>query len=100
MKVERLMQILQQCNPDDHVLFFCDDEVFNVSHVEQSITDKSVYLYEYEPNFTEQAEDRNIEIVIHSINCFEESQFIKTSYTKCQEQKYQREIAANWEASK
>ena len=93
MKAETLIKILQQCNPDDHVMFFCDDEVFHVSHVEQSVTDKSLYLHENEPNFTEQSEDRNIEIVVHSVDYFEEGhQFIKTSHTKCQEQKHQQQM--------
>jgi hypothetical protein len=93
MKIETLIKILQRCNPNDDVMFFCDDEVSHVSHVEQSVTDKTVYLYEFEPNFTEQSEDRNIEIVVHSVNCFEERhKFIKTSHTVCQEQKHQQQM--------
>lgn len=93
MNIEQLIKILQKCNPSDQVLFFRDDEFFNISHVEQSITDKSVYLYQSEPNFTGQSEDRNIELVVHSVDLLEGgAQFIKTSHTECQEQKYQREI--------
>jgi hypothetical protein len=93
MKVKTLIEMLQQCNPDDDVMFFQDDEVSHVSHVEQSITDKTAYLYEFEPDFAEQSEDRNIEIVVHSVDCFEEgNQFIKTSHTTGQEQKYQQQI--------
>lgn len=92
MKVETLIKILQQCNPDDDVMFFQDDEVSHVSHVEQSVTDNTIYLYEFEPNFTEQSEDRNIEIVVHSVEHCEGSQFIKTSHTKCQEQKHQQQM--------
>lgn len=93
MNVEQLIKILQKCNPYDQVLFFCDDEVSHVQHVEQSATDKSIYLYQFEPNFTEQSEDRNIEIVVHSVDFLEGgTQFIKTSHTECREQKYQREM--------
>lgn len=93
MKVETLIKILQQCNPDDDVMFFQDDEVSYITHVEQSVTDSTVYLYEFEPNFTEQSEDRNIEIVVHSVEyCDVESQFIKTSHTTGQEQKHQQQM--------
>lgn len=92
MKVEQLIRMLQACNSDDQVMFFCDNEVFHVSHIEQSVTDKSVYLHEYEPNFTEQSEDRNIEIIVQDVVYFGESQLIKTIHTECQEQKYTRQL--------
>lgn len=90
MKVKTLIKMLQQCNSDDDVMFYQDDEVSYISHVEQSVTDKTIYLYKFEPNFTEQSEDRNIELVVHSVEyCDGESQFIKTSHTWCQEQEHQ-----------
>lgn len=89
MKIKTLIEILQQCNPDDHVMFFQDDEVSSVSHVEQSVTDETVYLYEFEPNFTEQSEDRNIEIVVHFVELYEQSKFVKTTYIKRQKQEHQ-----------
>ena len=74
MKVETLIKILEQCNPDDEV---------NVSHIEQSVTGKTVYLYEFEPDFSSQMEDRNMEIIVNSIQpCEGGSQFIKTSHTQ------------------
>jgi hypothetical protein len=92
MKVKILIKMLQQCNPDDDVMFFQNDEVSHVSHVEQSATDKSLYLYEFEPNFTEQSEDRNIEIVVHSVSLEGGHQFIKTSHTTGQEKKHQQQM--------
>lgn len=83
MKVETLIKILEQCNPDDNVMFFQDDEVSHVSHIEQSVTDKTVYLYEFEPDFSPQIEDKNMEIIVNSIQpCEGGGQFIKTSYTQ------------------
>lgn len=91
MKVETLIKILQQCNPDDDVMFFQDDEVSHILHVEQSVTDETIYLYEFKPNFTEQSEGRNVEIIVHFVECFdEENQFVKTTYIKRQEQKHQQ----------
>lgn len=92
MKVGCLIKMLEQCDPAAHAMFFCDDEVFNIGFVEHSLTDNSIYLYQEEPNFVEQSEDRDIETVVHSITYFEgAAQLLQTSYTKPPSQKYQRE---------
>ena len=93
MKVGTLIKILQQCNLDDDVMFFQDDAVSRISYVEQSVTDETIYLYEFDPNFAKQSEDRDMEIIVHFVEkyCNEEnqSQFIKTTYIKRQEEKHQ-----------
>ena len=87
MNVKCLIEMLQKCDPAANVMFFCDDEVSHVEFIEQSLTDNSIYLYEYKPDFIEQGKDRNLEIAVHSVTYFDKAaQLVQTSHTKIESQ--------------
>lgn len=96
MNVKCLIEMLQKCDLAADVMFFCDDEVSHIEFIEQSLTDDSIYLYEYKPDFIEQGKDRNLEITVHSVDYFDKAaQLIQTSHTKIESQN-RREIIDNY----
>lgn len=92
MNVKCLIKMLQECDLAADVMLFCDNEVSHIGFIEQSLTDDSIYLYEHEPDFIKQGEDRNLEITVHSVTCFNNAvQLVQTSHTKIESQN-RREI--------